>query len=70
MTPELLGDALLHDPADLPAGRVALDADGKVSEALAAQELETLFREDGGAALDVPLFGVEGDGVVLHSRSL
>ena len=66
VTPELLCDALLHDPAYLPAGRVALDADGKVSEAFSAEEGEPLVREGGGLFPDVSLFGEEGGLVVSH----
>ena len=69
LAPEFLGDALFHYPANLAAGRIAFDADGQVSKAFAAKELEAFFRQDGGAALDVLLLGQEGDGVVIHRRS-
>ena len=69
LAPELLGDALLHNPADLAAGSIALNANGQVSQAFAAQEIEPFFREDSGAAFDVLFLGEEGDGVVVHISS-
>ena len=70
LPPELLRDALLHDPANLTAGRVALDVDRQVSQALAAQEFEPLFRKDSGAAFDILLLGKEGNRMTLHNQSI
>ena len=66
IAPEILRNALLHDAADLAAGRIAFEADGQVPETLATQEVEALFGQGGGLSLDVLILGMEGDGIVFH----